>query len=354
MIVRLKVLRDGWLGWGILGLAVVALCAACGPGGFGGNKYRVTMICDVGGLGDQGFNDSGWRGVQMAADLDPSIEPKIIQSREQADYIGNLSQAAESSGVVVSLGFLMLDSAESVAKEYPEVSFIHVDGVFDAPNVAAFDFKAQEGAFLAGILAADASETGVVAVMPGMDIPPVLAFATGYRAGVAYMGQILKRDIQVLSTTIGAFNDPVKAKAIAEGLIAKDADVILQLAGQSGLGVLEAVKEAPGRRFMIGVDIDQDDLAPGKVLTSVIKRIDKVVADQIAAAKSGGLQHGEHFVGLAEEAVGLTEMRHTRDAVQPLVHHIVASASSEIIKGNIVPPKTYDELEAFLKEGGYQ
>ena len=329
----------------LLGLVVplgLCLCTACGPkpAETESKRFRVTMVCDVGGLGDQGFNDAGWLGVRLAADRDAEIEAKVIQSTEQSDYVSNLSRAAESSGVVVGLGFLMIDSIKTVAAEYPDRSFIFVDGLFEAPNVATFDFKAQEGAFLAGILAAAASHTGVVAVMPGMDIPPVQAFQAGYGAGVAYMAEKMGREVKVLSNTIGAFNDPVKARGIAEELIAQDADVILQLAGSSGLGVLEAVKEAPGRRFMIGVDIDQDDLAPGKVLTSILKRIDLVVAHEAARIKRGEFEGGQHYVGLAEEAVTLTPMRHTRHEVAPEVFEIIHEASQAIIAGTIVPPHT--------------
>lgn len=334
----------GWL------CALMAICAACGDdGNRADGKSRVTMVCDVGGLGDQGFNDAGWRGVNLAASRDPEIEPKIIESREQTDYISNLSKAADTSMTTIALGFLMSDSVVAVAKEYPDSPFVFVDGLIDLPNVSSFDFKSQEGAFLAGILAAAVSETNRVGVMPGMDIPPVQAFQAGFTAGVAYQAKRQGRLVEVTSSTIGSFADPVKARSIAESLFASDIDVVLQLAGSSGLGVLEAVKEAPGRRFMIGVDINQDGLAPGKVLTSILKRIDLVVAREIARVKQGEFQSGSFEVGLAEDAVQLTDMRHTRHLVPPEVFQAVADASRAIVAGDLVPPRTLAELDPFLK-----
>lgn len=330
-------------------LVVVTFWAACGSGWNPFSRFRVTMVCDVGGLGDQGFNDAGWRGVQAAAEKIGEVEPKIIQSREQADYINNLSKAADSSNAVIALGYLMQDSVATVAKEYPDTPFIFIDGLIDAPNVASFDFKGNEGGFLGGMMAAAATQTNVVAVMPGMDIPPVEALQAGYKAGVLFMANLLKKEITVLSNTIGSFSDPVKAKSIAESLIAQDADVIFQLAGSSGLGVLEAVKEAPGRRFMIGVDIDQDDLAPGKILTSVLKRIDVIVSDQIAKVKHDEFKGGQFTVGLAENAVGLTPMVHTRKEVPEGMFGLIENVSKSILAGDIKPPRTMSEVDAFLE-----
>ncbi len=314
------------------------------------DSFRVTMVCDVGGLGDQGFNDAGWRGLLLAQERDPEIEPKVIQSREQADYINNLSHAAETSRVVVALGFLMIDAVQTVSQEYPDTPFVFVDGSIDQTNVASFEFKAHEIAFLAGMMGCAASETGTIAVMPGMDIPPVEAFRSGYQAGAEYMAQKTGREIEVLSNTIGSFSDPVKARGIAEGLMAQKADVIFQLAGASGLGVLDAVRDAPGRRYMIGVDVDQDDLAPGKVLVSALKRIDLVVAHEIAAVKNGEFEGGLHHVGLAEEAVGFTAMKHTRHVIPPAVFGEISEASQAIIDGQIKPPRNLKELDTFLAQ----
>ncbi len=313
--------------------------------------FQVILITDVGGLGDKGFNDAGWQGCEDAklqlAKQGVAIETDVIESREQTDYIDNLNFAAERANVVVALGFLIADAVEEVAKHYPDTHFVFIDGEIKGDNIASFVFRSQEGGFLAGILSAYVTNTGVVAVMPGMDIPPVEAFASGYRAGALTGSMLLAKEINALSSTIGSFNDPVKAKSIAQSLINQDVDILFQLAGNSGLGVLEAVKEASGKRYMIGVDINQDDLAPGKVLTSVLKRMDLVVTDQIIAAYNGELKSGVFNVGLKEDYMGLTEMKYTRDLVPSAAFKTIEKAKQLIIDGAITIPDTYEKLSSF-------
>ncbi|MGC9329726.1 MAG: BMP family lipoprotein, partial [Candidatus Hinthialibacter sp.] len=272
------------------------------------------------------------------------------ESEEQTDYAANLSMAAERADVVVALGFLIADAVEKAASHYPDSHFVLVDAVVEKDNVSSILFRANEGAFLAGLLASYVSQTGTAAVMPGMDIPPVESFAAGYRAGALTGGFLQGKEMTVLSTTIGSFDDPVKAKSIAVSLMDQKADVILQLAGNSGLGVIEAVKDGPERSFVIGVDIDQDDLAPGKILTSVLKRMDLIVARELAAAYNGEFQGGASNVGLKEEAVGLSDMRHTRQFVPDEAFDVLEKAKMQIIEGRLTVPSRYAELESFHAE----
>lgn len=314
--------------------------------------FKAILITDVGGLGDKGFNDSGWAGCQLAqkkiAEAGGKIDVQFIESEEQTDYLPNLTMAAERANAVIALGFLIADAVEKTAAHNPNTHFIFVDGVVKGENVASIVFRANEAAFLAGILASYVTQSGVVGVMPGMDIPPVESFAAGYRAGALTGGVLQGRAINPLSITIGSFDDPVKAKSIAISLMDQKADVILQLAGNSGLGVIEAVKEAPGRVFAIGVDIDQDDIAPGKILTSILKRMDQVVSDQIVAAQQGTFKGGTFNVGLKENAVGLTDMRNTKQFVPAEVFPILDKAKAIIGEGKLTVPSTYSELDLFV------
>ncbi len=315
------------------------------------NDFQVILITDVGGLGDKGFNDAGWKGCKDAqkrlADRGNSIEIKTIESREQTDYNDNLNLAAERAEVIVALGFLIADSVQKAAPHYPDKAFVFIDGRIKGENIASFDFKSQEGAFQAGILGSYVTETDTIAVMPGMDIPPVEAFATGYRAGANTGAKIQEKEIKILSSTIGSFTDPVKAKSLAQSLMGQGADILFQLAGNSGIGVIEAVREAPDRRFAIGVDINQDDLAPGKILTSVLKRMDRVVSDQIVAAYDRQFVGGIYEVGLKDGYVGLTEMEFTRHLVPEKAFLTMDRSKELIISGTLTIPKTYEELENF-------
>ncbi len=335
-------------------LVIAAMLTAC-SGGESPQKsagaFKAILITDVGGLGDKGFNDAGWAGCELAkkqlAEQGNDIEVQFIESEEQTDYVSNLNMASERADVVIALGFLISDAVIKVAAHNPDTKFIFIDGKIKGDNIASFDFRSNEAAFQAGILASYASKSGVVGVMPGMDIPPVLAFASGFRAGVITGGALQNKPVQNLSVTIGSFDDPVKAKSIALSLMDQKADVILQLAGNSGLGVIEAVKEAPGRAFVIGADIDQDDLAPGKILTSILKRMDLVVAQQISNAYNGTFKSGEYDVGLKEKAVSLTDMRHTRSMIPKEAFDVTAKAEKLISTGTLKVPRTYAELEKF-------
>ncbi len=313
--------------------------------------FRVLLITDVGGMGDKGFNDAGWAGCEDAKrrllELGEEIDIDVIESREQTDYEDNLTFAAERADVIVALGFLIADAVEEVAKDFPDTAFVFIDGSIEGENIASFEFRSQEAAFLAGILASHVTKTGVISVLPGMDIPPVEAFASGYQAGAKTADALLEKEIRVLSSTIGSFNDPVKAKSVASSLMNRDADVLFQLAGNSGLGVLEAIKESSQDDYMIGVDINQDDLAPGKVLTSVLKRMDRVVSDQIVAVYEDRFESGIFHVGLDDGYVGLTEMEYTRDQVPEEAFEHIERAKEMIIQGEITVPGNYEDLQNF-------
>ena len=301
------------------------------------DTFKVVMVLDMAGLGDKGFNDAGWAGVQKAVD-ELGVEATYLQSNEQADYVANLTLAAQRANAVVAMGFLMIDAVGQVALAHLETKFIFVDGEVKGDNVASFDFKAQEGAYLAGIIAAMTTETGKVGCVLGMDIPPVRAYEVGFRVGIEHVNhsgirKLGNSRIEYLSATIGDFNNPSRGKALAQGLIGQGCDILMQLAGNSGLGVIEAVKEAEGRVFAIGADLDQDDLAPGKVLVSVLKRIDVAVFGAIEDAKGGNFAPGHHLLGIAEGGMGLTEMRHTRSVVPDGAYEMVREAEERMRGG---------------------
>jgi len=309
-------------------------------------SFKVIMVTDAAGLGDKGFNDAGWAGVQRAM-RELGIGGICLQSYEQADYIPNLSLAAQQADMVLAMGFLMVDATKKVAPQYPDKKFIFIDGEINAPNVASFDFKGEEGAFLAGIIAAITSRTGVVGVVEGMEIPPVKVFEYGYRAGVTTVNKIEGKKVKVLVAAAGDFNNPSKGKSLAKALINRGADVIFQLAGNTGLGVLEAIKESGKSVFAIGVDIDQDALVPGQILTSVMKGIDIAVYQSIKDAYQGSFKPGHFWIGLAEGATSLTPMKYTRDKIPPKALQLVELAKKAIIIGKIRVPRSQAQLERF-------
>lgn len=319
---------------------------SCKKRGADKKSSKVIMVTDTAGLGDKGFNDAGWAGVQQAMQ-ELGIAGICLQSYEQADYIPNLSLAAEQADVVLAMGFLMVDAVKKVAPQFPDKKFIFIDGEIEATNVASYDFKGEEGAFLAGIIAAMTSETGTVGAVEGMEIPPVKVFEYGYRAGILTINKIEGKDIEVLVAAAGDFNNPSKGKSLTKALISRGADVIFQLAGNTGLGVLEAVKEGGESIYAIGVDIDQDDLVPGKVLTSVMKGIDIAVYNSIKDAYQATFKPGHFWIGLAEGATSLTPMKYTKDKIPPQTFELIELAKQAIINGKLKVPRNQAELDAF-------
>lgn len=326
-------------------LFVILFLAGCSPNGDkdAPGTAQVIMVFDVAGLGDRGFNDMGWAGVQRAVE-ELGVNAKYLQSSEQGDYVSNLSLAAQQADVVVAMGFLMIESLGKVAPLYPETKFIFVDGEVAGKNIASFDFKAQEGAYLAGILAGMTTTSGKVGCVLGMDIPPVKAYEMGFRAGLKVADAHTQRNLTYHSATVGDFNDPARGKSLAQGLIGQGCDVVLQIAGNSGLGVIEAVKEAPEGVYAIGADMDQNDLAPDRMLTSILKRIDVAVFEGIKGAVQGTFVSGHTWLGLAEEGMGLTDLGDSPARPSSEVDNLIESQRQRVLDGMAVPmePKGLD------------
>jgi len=310
-----------------------------------GRKFKVVMVTDVAGLGDKSFNDAAWQGLQRAR-RELGVEIACLQSYEQADYVANLSLAAQEAQVVVAMGFLIREALRQVAPLFPQRQFVFIDGCVAAPNVASFEYKAQEAAYLAGILALAVSRSGVLGVVEGMDIPPVKVFEAGFRAGVKTAEAAFGRKARIKVAVAGDFYDPAKGKSLTQALIGQGADVILQLAGNTGQGVFEAVREASGV-WVVGSDMDQDGIVPGKVLTSVLKRTEVAVYLAVAAAKEGRFGSGCHKLGLADGAVGLTELRYSRGKIPKAGLELMEKARRLIAEGSLQVPDDVAAAEVF-------
>ncbi len=313
-------------GWtAILCSVLMALCLmGIADGATAASPLKVVVLTDAAGLGDKGFNDVCWSGVQRAQ-ADFGLDAHFLQSREQADYVSNISLAARHSDVIVTLGYLFEDALRQVVPSYPDKRFIHIEGMLPGDNIACYDFRSEEGGFLAGLVAGLYSKTRKVAVVTGMEIPPVEAYVSGFRAGIKTAELHRKELVDVIVVSAGSFNDPVKGKSLAQAAIDQGADVIFRAAGNTGVGVLEAVKGAPNV-VLIAEDLDQDAEIPGRVLTSTLKRMDVAVYGALQSIVENRFQGGHHWLGAAEGAMDITDMKHSR--------HLFDSASlARIQKG---------------------
>ena len=315
------------------------------PSTSSGKTLRVVVLTDVAGLGDKGFNDVCWQGVQKAGQ-DFGLSAQFMQSREQADYGANLSLVAQNADAVVTLGYLYVEAVKQVAPHFPDTYFIHIEGDIPGPNVACFDFKSEEGGFLAGLVAGLFTRTRKVGVVSGMDIPPVVAYVSGFQAGVKTAQKLRGEALETIVTSAGSFNDPVKGKSLARALIDRGVDVIFRAAGNSGIGVVEAVKGVDGV-YLIAEDLDLDGEFPGKVLTSALKRMDVAVYGALQDLVKGTFRNGHRWLGAAEGAIDITEMKYSRPLFKAADLERIEKARRLLKEGQLSIPKRYAEVGPF-------
>ncbi len=322
-------------------LLTLLLC----PGETFSKPLKVLVLTDAAGLGDGGFNDASWKGVLKAKE-DLGITAQFLQSREQADYVSNISMAAKNADIVVTLGYLFTEAAGQVASHFPDTRFIHIEGDVPGNNVASFDFKSEEAGFLAGVVAGLFTKECKVGIVTGMDIPPVEAYAAGFRAGVKTAEKIRKKSIETIVAPAGSFNDPVKGKSLAQTLIDSKVDVIFKAAGNTGIGVLEAVKGTQGV-YLIGEDLDQDAVLPGRILTTALKRMDVAVYGAIRDTVEGKFKAGHRWLGAPDGAVGITDMQYTRQLFSPADLAAIEKARELLKQGKLTVPSRTAEVDQF-------
>ncbi len=310
------------------------------PGGSA--PLRLAMVTDVGGLGDKSFNDAAYAGLlQAKAKLGAHIE--VLQSKSAADYQPNLTVLAdEDFDETFAIGFLMHKDLEAIAHIYPRRRFAIVDATVDQANVTSITFREQDGSFLAGALAAMMTKSKTVGFLGGVDIPLLRKFEAGFTAGA----REIDPHVKVVTRYIGSFEDVAAGKELAGVMYEGGADIIYVAAGKSGLGAIDQVRSRPNT-YAIGVDSNQDALAPGKILTSVVKRIDLAVLRVAQEAQSLKLTSGAIELGLNDDGVALTDFKYTRSIIGQARLARLATIRHAIIDGKIIPPKTRAALAAF-------
>ena len=324
-------------------LLVAAVTACSHPKGVAqGGNVRLAMVTDTGGLGDQSFNDGAYRGL-LDAKAKLHAEIAVLQSRSAADYQPNLTVLANKEyDEIFAVGFLMARDVDEVATRFPHRNFAIIDAVVDQPNVASLTFREQEGSFLAGAAAAMASKTKTIAFIGGIDIPLLRKFEVGFAAGARQIDP----SVNVLVKYVGSFDDPAAGKEIAGVLLDQHADVIYVAAGKAGLGAIEQIKVRAGT-YVIGVDVDQDGLAPGKILTSMVKRVDVGVLKLAEIAATGKVPTGHIELGLKDGAIGLTSFKYTRTALTAAQFHELDLLRTAVIDRKITVPFTREALTTF-------
>lgn len=286
-------------------ILAVALVAGLTVSGSTQRPPKVGIVFDIGGLGDQSFNDSAYVGLKR---LEKELGAQItyMESKTPSDYEPNLaSLAREGYDVVWGIGFLMADAIKKVASQFPNTRFGIIDSEFTDEEYAALGnilgvvYKEHEGSFLVGVLAALTTKTDKVGFVGGMQFAVIEKFEAGFKAGVWKTNP----NIDILTNYTGSFDDPAKGKTVATSMFRQGADVVFHAAGATGIGVIEAAAELG--KWAIGVDSNQAHLAPKNVLNSMIKRVDIGVFEGTKMLLEPDFKGHTMVMGIAEDGVGM-------------------------------------------------
>ncbi|MEM5521398.1 BMP family ABC transporter substrate-binding protein [Sulfitobacter sp. AS59] len=310
----------------LLGAAAVTALGA------GAALAEPALIFDLGGKFDKSFNEAAFSGAQRWAEETGETFREIeLQSEAQREQA--LRRFAEAgSNPIVMTGFAFGDALGQVAGDYPDTDFVIIDMVVDAPNVRSVVFNEHEGSYLVGMMAAMASESNTVGFIGGMDIPLIRKFACGYAQGVLAANPDATVISNMTGTTPSAWNDPVKGSELTKAQISQGADVVYAAAGGTGVGVLQTA--ADEGILSIGVDSNQNYMHPGKVLTSMLKRVDNAVYQ--AMADGPGMEKGFNVMGIANGGVGYAMDEYNKDIVSADMQAVVDEASAQIADGTLV------------------
>lgn len=337
---------------GIASAALALSATACGKsstdsGSSSSSSDSKTITAaiayDIGGRGDQSFNDAAYAGLQKA-EKELGVKGKEAEPSEgegDADKVQRLTALARSgSNPVIGVGFAYAPAIAKVAKAYPKTTFGLIDDTsVTAPNIANLVFNEEQGSYLAGVAAAKTSKTGTVGFIGGVEVPLIKKFQAGFEQGAKDTNPKVKVLVQYLTQppNFDGFSKPDLGKAAAQGQLDKGADVIYAAAGLAGSGSIEAAAAAD--KWAIGVDSDQYNQAglasyKDHILTSVTKDVSDSVFNLIKSVKDGKPQTGEIRYGLAQDGVGLSD---SNPAYKKMTDVIAAvnEAKKNIIDGKI-------------------
>ncbi|NNK55707.1 MAG: BMP family ABC transporter substrate-binding protein [Desulfofustis sp.] len=304
---------------------------------------KIAMVTDVGGVNDQSFNQSAWEGLKRA-EKDFGIKVAYKESKQDADYAPNMETLTDAGyDLIWGIGFLMGDAIKETAEINPDQKYAIIDfsyGDETPQNVACAVFQEEEPSFLVGYIAGKMTKSNKVGFVGGIKFPLIEKFEYGFMAGV----KLANPDAEVLRQYAESFTDAAKGKAITNNMYQQGADIVFHASGGVGDGVIEAAKEKG--KWAIGVDKDQNFLAPDNVLTSAMKRVDNAIYDIGKRLIAGEFAGGETVVyNLKNDGVGIapTSDKHVPAKILIEVDDLVA----KIKAGEIVVPATKEAFDKF-------
>jgi basic membrane protein A len=360
------------LPWAVLllvALVVAGLAAGCGGDDGGGDTGAATggagtgeapaaepisvgMVSDTGGLNDRGFNEFSINGFERAQN-ELGVEGRVYTSESADDYLPNLTAAVDDGhDLVIAIGFLIQPSVVEVATEATDVNFAGVDQFYGeepdcggedqspcaVPNVVGLQYPSEESGYLAGVVAAMMTKTNTVSTVGGIKIPPVDNWIAGFQQAV----KDTEPSVKLLNAYSQDFVDQAKCKEIALDQIAQGSDVVFQVAGDCGLGALDAACQEGV--MAIGVDADQS-FAGDCVITSGLKPLESSVFETIRSAQEGTFEGGTNLFFGIEQLPEAELLAPFTSAVPQEVQDAAEEAKQQLISGDIDPPATLEEVQ---------
>ena len=322
------------------------------------SDITVGVALDVGGLGDNGFNDLSQAGLQKAIDDGIVCESntKFLESNADGTNLDENTQSLADDGydVVIGTGFAFSPGINAIAPDYPDTSFGIVDGyatcgtacgldndVKDIPNVTDLGFREEQGSYLVGVAAglkAQELNCDTVGFLGGQTGPLIAKFQAGYEAGVAEVAPEVTVLVEYIGDTTKAFDDATAGEALSKKMYDDGACIIYHAAGDSGNGLFKAAAEM--EKIAIGVDSDQHEVVSADqapwIMTSMIKRVDTAVYDTIAAVADGTFEGGAQVFGLAED--GVSYATSNPDLMSQDIVDQVEAYKQKILDGTIEVP----------------
>ena len=287
-----------------------------------------AVIFDMGGKFDKSFNEAAYNGAEKWKKETGKqyLEFEVTNPTQREQAVRRMAE--RGANPIIGIGFSQGGAIEKIAKEFPKLNFAIVDFVVKEPNVQSVVFKEHEGSFLVGMMAAQASKTGKVGFVGGMDIPLIRRFQCGYEQGAKFSNPKVETFANMTGTTGAAWNDPARGGELAKAQMAKGADVIFAAAGGTGMGVYQAAKDE--KKLAIGVDSNQNHIQPGTMLTSMLKKVDVAVYNVMKKHEPGMT-----VLGLKEGGVDYAMDTNNDKLVSADMRKKVDAAKADIISGKI-------------------
>lgn len=304
------------------------------------SKIKVGLVFDIGGRGDKSFNDAAYNGLQRAK-KDFGIEFEVIDPGDGADRESALRKLASKNdiGLVFAVGFIFTEDITTVAKDFSEKKFGCIDytvtpNINIPDNLAALEFKEEEGSFLVGAIAGLLTKTNKVGFLGGMESALIKKFENGYVKGVNYVNPDCKVFVGYVSVSADGFKNPGKGKEISLSQYSNGADIVYHASGLSGLGLFEAAREE--KKLAIGVDLDQYNEAPGFVLTSMTKQVDEVIYQTIKDFLDSKFSGGVKTLGLKENGIDYVYNENNKKLITKEIRDKVEEIRTKIISREII------------------